>query len=618
MDGRSRRFSRSTQREPAFQLKPQPRYIVSPSLPGVAVNGIKPIVRPIPAPLPAVQAIPTLTLPQLGLAGLAYGLGFFIGDALINPLLGQQSVFDWGLWNSPAGAPGWQWQDALPESMTVTSVGEMGTDGANVTASMVYGDSRIEGSTGCHEPIDRDIEVQYRRTVTNTGGQLKYSIGVPAPNGCGVLSMGVAVLIKAPNEGKEPDFETVTGRNASGFRPPGGITYGDFEVQFEPLGEPLGFIPTPLWEPIVQPKPQVEPLPQPEPQPEPERKPVLPPVIPMAPPNVRPIPEPGVVPGPNPSPAPAPAPLPSTVPNPRPTPPPTIPNTLTRPINIQGNIVPQPQPLPQPTPNNLHFPVPGGPPISTAGMRNSLNAIAAETARIEQKSANIQNEVGSILDNLGDLADLIELMEFIKGLFEKPYPEEEYVLNPVCEDEAEPTVVSIPEEMWADRLITYQTVVPQLLQAHLGYKTPTCRTRPQLQGDWRTISFISDETSPHGRNRLRKRLRYRSLSGLGLGEVIDHWANFTWEAGPVCVQHSGASWGTPQVWASTVDEGKRVIRHAAGESGLDPDQVGQWTVSGSRSPRVGVSGTMRVNQTGGFYWITARDGSEGRPTVGTV
>ena len=108
------------------------------------------------------------------------------------------------------------------------------------------------------------------------------------------------------------------------------------------------------------------------------------------------------------------------------------------------------------------------------------------------------------------------------------------------------------------------------------------------------------------------------MSGLGLGEVIDHWADFTWTAGPVCVQHSGASWGTPQVWASSVDEGKRVILHAAGEAGIDPNQVGQWTVSGSSSPRVGVPGTMRVNQTGGYYWITARDGSEGRPTVGLV
>jgi hypothetical protein len=28
-----------------------------------------------------------------------------------------------------------------------------------------------------------------------------------------------------------------------------------------------------------------------------------------------------------------------------------------------------------------------------------------------------------------------------------------------------------------------------------------------------------------------------------------------------------------------------------------------------------VPGTMRVDTTGGYYWITARDGSNGRPLV---
>ena len=154
------------------------------------------------------------------------------------------------------------------------------------------------------------------------------------------------------------------------------------------------------------------------------------------------------------------------------------------------------------------------------------------------------------------------------------------------------------------------------LQNHLEYKTPTCGPeRPVLEGDWRTISFRSDDVSPYGNNRLRKRFRYRSVSGLGLGNVVTHWMDFSFEAGPVCVQHAGASWGTPQVWASTADEGKRVIRHAAGEAGIDPDQNGRWIVGGSRSARVGVSGTMRIDTKGGYYWITARDGSDERPIV---
>ena len=155
-----------------------------------------------------------------------------------------------------------------------------------------------------------------------------------------------------------------------------------------------------------------------------------------------------------------------------------------------------------------------------------------------------------------------------------------------------------------------------LLQAHLAYKTPTCGTpRPKLEGDWRTISFISDEISPAGKSRLRKRFRYRSSSSVGLDGLVEHWKDFTFTAGDVIVQHKGASWGTPQVWASSIDEGKRVIRHAGGEAGIDPDQVGEWRISGSNNPRYGMSGTMRVNTSGGYYWITERLESDNRPPV---
>ena len=158
----------------------------------------------------------------------------------------------------------------------------------------------------------------------------------------------------------------------------------------------------------------------------------------------------------------------------------------------------------------------------------------------------------------------------------------------------------------------------EVLQQHLLWKTPTCpKETPELEGDFRTISFRSDETSPYGKSRLRKRFRYRGSSGVGLGAIVDHWKDFTFQSGPVCVIHSGASWGTPQVWAASESEGKRVILHAAGEAGIDPNQVGKWSVSSSDNARYGVFGTMRVDTTGGYYWITSRDGSDNRPIVAT-
>ena len=165
-------------------------------------------------------------------------------------------------------------------------------------------------------------------------------------------------------------------------------------------------------------------------------------------------------------------------------------------------------------------------------------------------------------------------------------------------------------------LANNQVQMMAMIQQHLLWKTPICEPEiPELQGDYRTISFRSDETSPFGKSRLRKRFKYRSESGTELGGVVDHWKDFVFTGGPVVVGHVGSSLGSPQVWAASIDEGKRVIRHAAGEAGIDPDQVGEWRIGGSDNPRYGVSDTMRVDTTGGYYWITARDGSNARPIV---
>jgi hypothetical protein len=111
-------------------------------------------------------------------------------------------------------------------------------------------------------------------------------------------------------------------------------------------------------------------------------------------------------------------------------------------------------------------------------------------------------------------------------------------------------------------------------------------------------------------------LRYRSISGIGLDGLIDHWKDFSFTAGPVLVRNVGSTLGTIKCWASSIDEGKRVLLHAFAEAGVDANQAGRWEVSGSTSTRLGMPGTMNVDTTGGYYWITARDGSDNRPVVG--
>jgi hypothetical protein len=159
------------------------------------------------------------------------------------------------------------------------------------------------------------------------------------------------------------------------------------------------------------------------------------------------------------------------------------------------------------------------------------------------------------------------------------------------------------------------TAAGLVMSALDALKDCACPEEEPIQGQFRTISFRSDETSPFGKSRLRKRLRYRGSEGVELSALVDHWRDFSWQSGPVRVDHVGASWGSPQVWAATEDEGKRVIRHAGREAGIDPNQVGRWSARSSNSPRCGVSDTMRVDTTGGYYWITARDGSDQRPIV---
>ena len=230
--------------------------------------------------------------------------------------------------------------------------------------------------------------------------------------------------------------------------------------------------------------------------------------------------------------------------------------------------------------------------------------------------AALAGAVSGLVQNLFDETDK-KLDELIEG---RTYPGSQYTLTGVCEEgETQPEwFANNPEANELYSVIYRLDSLAAMMQVHLGLKTPVCLPEPEtpvIEGQFRTISFRSDETSPFGKSRLRKRLRYRGSEGVELSALVDHWRDFSWQSGPVRVDHVGASWGSPQVWAATADEGKRVIRHAGREAGIDPDQVGRWSARSSNSPRCGVSDTMRVDTTGGYYWITARDGSDQRPIV---
>ena len=226
-------------------------------------------------------------------------------------------------------------------------------------------------------------------------------------------------------------------------------------------------------------------------------------------------------------------------------------------------------------------------------------------------------------DKLKDIANICsnaDVIQLLNQLLVDPFSGETYALNSICEldDDGNPTTKTVESKIASlpplNSIATRLDALVPLLQAQKDFKQPVCPPQP-LEGDLRTISFKSDEISPGGKSCLRKRLRYRSVSGIGLSGLTDHWKDFTFNAGPVIVKHRGSNWGTITVWASDAAEGKRVILHAAAEAGVDANQTGRWEISGSSSTRLGMPGTMRVDTTGGYYWITCRDGSDNRPLV---
>ena len=212
------------------------------------------------------------------------------------------------------------------------------------------------------------------------------------------------------------------------------------------------------------------------------------------------------------------------------------------------------------------------------------------------------------------------LADALTNLLEPDVEGVTYLMPAPCDvdDEGNPLewTGEIPAQKYQPAVLDRLDAISNQLSQHLQWRTPICGPATvEVEGDFRTISFRSDETSPYGKSRLRKRLRYRSLSGIGLGELVDHWKDFSFEGGPTRVRWTGGAWGTVEVWAASADEGKRVIQHAAAEAGAYALETGGWSTRTSRSTRLGVRDTMRVDTTGGYYWITNRDGSNNRPLV---
>lgn len=219
--------------------------------------------------------------------------------------------------------------------------------------------------------------------------------------------------------------------------------------------------------------------------------------------------------------------------------------------------------------------------------------------------------------------DWAGIANLILRVMEYNDPGDLYRLVSVCETDAQGEPISQSVEVTIPPGIRNQgastrvrlAAIVQLLQGLKDFKQPTCNSRPTYSGTPVTVRFQSDAPSPAGERPLRKHLRYRDTLSNPLEVHTDHWADFEWDAGPVIVTHTGGPWGVCKVWAKSVDEGKRVIRHAGVAAGVDPDAQGRWIISGSADPRYGQTGRMRVERRSGAICVSSRPGPSGLPLI---
>ena len=557
---------------PAFI--PSPAYVALPAVKAVGVGG---------AAIATAVALP-IKLPVLIAAGGAVVVG--IGIYKLAEFLAQQ----WGYLNgrAPVGVAGLS-TDGVPIKWT----GPAGAVGGQYDVTMNW--TITYSKTSPIEGLEPEVEV-FPITRKAVAGPFRgaFTAITATPDTRGKWKWGLeGEAFGLPQPVWPQNFENY-------YR----ISESPLEIEVEEVVAP----PVPKPNPYPAYYPATAPRPAPKAVPVPEIEPQQP--APQRAPDADPVPVPG------PKPVPAPLPLPQRVPAPSPAPYPALPEA--EPLPNDGTL-PVPAPLPVPvTPGDEHFL--GDIPIGGTGPSPiSLSQIAKELGRIEKKTALIINPFGPNGGNIADILDalLSALVQLLPGF--------DYSLTEKCEPCGDDTPCPAPVyseqlgwgETWGVQGLAYRIdALARLIDGQLGAKQLSCEPSPRTyEGDWVTIRFDSDAPSEMGDRPLRKLLRYRTLSGRSIGQLSEYWASFTWTAGAVCVKHVGAPWGTPQCWASSADEGKRVIRFAAAESGFDPDAVGKWEIGFSRNPRYGQRGSMRVKLIEGFPAVTSRDGSDGLPTV---
>jgi len=432
-----------------------------PPLPPGATSAVVPFVRPPVLPPPAGPAVVAAGLPLLKAAAvvaLAVGAGVLLAQV-------------WTQLNNKAGARTSRWPDldSLPEGFRIDYPNPGGATEYEVLGPQIYSQFRfIQSTVG---PVFYLKPALPGECSPSFYGEPGWKVWLRWVRPSGVISDVQPSFSNCANP--ETGFPSSTG--FFGFR----LRIGDQII------EPLPFPPRPLRN-FPEPEPQTEPLP------EPERPRPFPPVIAPPVPGSRPLPPPQITPrppDPNREPETPREPLPPRVPQtpplitPQPAPVPTDPDLRPR---------PDPEPAPRPTPPDDHIigrlPIPSRPPQPT------LEGIARELGRLENKAALLLDPgrapTGPNRDRLGNLED------WIKPLFEaffQLFASGTYELSSPCElnEAGERVPVVVPFGPGLSALGTLHNKVDalaELLQASKDLKQPICKQTPAI-GEPVTVNF---------------------------------------------------------------------------------------------------------------------------------
>jgi hypothetical protein len=213
------------------------------------------------------------------------------------------------------------------------------------------------------------------------------------------------------------------------------------------------------------------------------------------------------------------------------------------------------------------------------------------------------------------------IFQGLDELFGPKLPGATYRLQSACEVDAEgepldrSVEVVIPPGKLGAALAERLDALADIAQGLKDFRQPVCYPK-RPRGAGVTVHFAEDPNTQQQPRRVEKRLSYKDPLQRGDAFHQNHWAGFTWDAGPVTCTCRGTELGQVSVWAASEAEGRRVIAHAGAAAGVDVDGPSAvWQFGRSRSPRYGRTARMvplKWDYTGEVM-ASSRPGPSGRP-----